>query len=689
MVLSQHGDLVGRVLAGRYRLLAPIGTGASGRVYVAEDVQLRRRVAVKVLHAALADDAGFLRRFRAEAQVAASLHHANIMAVYDWGEDGVPFMVLELLEGGSLRALLDQGSRLSVAQAALVGRDVARALDYAHRRGIVHRDIKPANLLFDEHGVVRIADFGLARALAEASWTEPMGAMFGTARYASPEQALGTPLDTRSDLYSLALVLVEATTGRIPFATDTTIGMLTARTRQPVVADPVLGPLRAVIERAGRVERDERYPDASTMAAALADAAEALPPPLPLPLAGAKDGSDIDPTRHAADDPSIEAIVVDGDGNGTGQPALAGSPSAVLHGGTDAGAGEATQALGAVGLADATGWGDAPPLFDQDAASGPAGDDSGLGARPPASRPRRHPDASPRRLVPVVVAVVLALALFASVFAFAGMGAATAHDVPLVEGMARADAQAALRRAGLPVVWRTVAADDPAGRVIGQSPAAGSVVEGNGPVTLTVSNGPAPVTVPNLVGKTESQARDLLAGAGLVAGSRRHGYSNDYPKLQIYQQSPARGASSQPDATVAYWVSDGRAPVAVPDVGGSTLAQAITKLRAAGFEPVRDSAKDVFSATVPKDRVVSTTPSIGSVQPYGSKVRVALSKGPDLRVVPNVLGQQSADACKAIRDRGLACKVRGGPVLVGIVIDQTPSAGSSIKAGATVTLTLF
>src|SRR5438067_9559002 len=126
---TNGNDLSGRVLAARYRLLAPIGTGAGGRVYAAEDVQLRRRVAVKVLHAARAEAAGCLRRFRAEAQVAASLHHPNIMAVYDWGEDGLPFMVLELLEGGSLRTMLDHGTRLSVAQAAHVGRDVARALD--------------------------------------------------------------------------------------------------------------------------------------------------------------------------------------------------------------------------------------------------------------------------------------------------------------------------------------------------------------------------------------------------------------------------------------------------------------------------------------------------------------------------------------------------------------------------------
>src|SRR6476646_5144015 len=247
MGTSTGNELAGRVLAGRYRLLVPIGTGASGRVYAAEDIRLRRRVAVKVLHSALADDAGFLRRFRAEAQVAASLHHPNIMAVYDWGEDEQPFMVVELLEGGSLRTMLDRGNLLSTSQAARIGRDVADALNYAHSRGIVHRDIKPANLLFDEHGRVRIADFGLARALAEASWTEPAGAVFGTARYASPEQARGIQLDGRSDLYSLALVLVESVTGTVPFAADTTLGTLSAHTHASLAAPSELGKLAPVV----------------------------------------------------------------------------------------------------------------------------------------------------------------------------------------------------------------------------------------------------------------------------------------------------------------------------------------------------------------------------------------------------------------------------------------------------------
>ena len=223
-------DQVGRVLGGRYRLIAPIGSGASALVFLADDTRLRRRVAVKVLHQGMADDEAFLRRFRAEAQSAAALNHPNVLAVYDWGEDDhEPYLVTEYLGGGSLRAMLDAGRRLSLSQALVVGLDAARALDYAHTRGFVHRDIKPANLLFGEEGRLRIGDFGLARALAEAAWTEPSGAMIGTARYACPEQARGQIVDGKGDVYSLGLVMIEAVTGRVPFTADTTIATLMGR----------------------------------------------------------------------------------------------------------------------------------------------------------------------------------------------------------------------------------------------------------------------------------------------------------------------------------------------------------------------------------------------------------------------------------------------------------------------------
>ena len=185
------------------------------------------RVAVKLLHPALAGDATFLRKFQAKARLAASLNHRNVLHVYDWGdEDGVPYLVLEYLGGGSLRSLLDTGRLLSPQQAASIGAEAAHGLAYAHRRGLVHRDIKPANLLFDDDGRLLVTDFGLARALAEAAITEPLGAVMGTARYASPEQVEGRPVDDRTDVYSLALTLYESVTGRVPFVGDTTVATL-------------------------------------------------------------------------------------------------------------------------------------------------------------------------------------------------------------------------------------------------------------------------------------------------------------------------------------------------------------------------------------------------------------------------------------------------------------------------------
>ena len=261
MATTPLTDQIGRVLGGRYRIVAPIGAGASARVYVADDITLRRRVAVKVLHAALADDDNFLRRFRAEAQAAASLNHPHVLGVYDWGHDEVPYLVTEFLSGGSLRAMFDAGHRLSASQALLVGLEAARGLEYAHGEGLVHRDIKPANLLFGEKDRLRIADFGLARALAEAGWTEQDGSMVGTARYAAPEQARGERVGPPADVYALALTINECVSGEVPFVRDTAVATLMARVDTPLDPHPDLGPLMAPVRRAGAVDqRRQRHP---------------------------------------------------------------------------------------------------------------------------------------------------------------------------------------------------------------------------------------------------------------------------------------------------------------------------------------------------------------------------------------------------------------------------------------------
>lgn len=275
-----------RVLGGRYALGRAIGTGASGTVYAAEDLDLGRHVAVKVLHEALAGDPVFVEKLAEEARIVAGLQHPNILTVYDWGVDGSAYLVTEYLAGGSLRSLLDTGRTLSHSQALVVGLDVCRALDHAHQMGVVHRDLKPANLLFSQDGHLKISDFGLASALAETSRTDIfVEGIVGTARFASPEQAKGQPLDGRSDVYALALVLVESVTGHLPFVEDTLLGTLRARRRRDVPVPASMGPLGPAVVQAGVVDPNLR-PGAGEFGRLLLDASAGLLRPEPLPLVG-------------------------------------------------------------------------------------------------------------------------------------------------------------------------------------------------------------------------------------------------------------------------------------------------------------------------------------------------------------------------------------------------------------------
>jgi serine/threonine-protein kinase len=586
-------------------------------------------VAVKVLHAALAEDAAFLRRFRAEAQLAASLHHPHIVTVHDWGDDDVPFMVLELLEGGSLRSMLDQGTYLTVPQAARVGRDVASALEYAHTRGVLHRDIKPANLLFDEHGIVRVADFGLARALAEASWTEPAGAVFGTARYASPEQARGAQLDARSDMYSLALVLVESVTGRLPFAGDTTIGMLTARTLQPIVATEALGPLEPVIDRVGAIDPNDRYPDAGTMRQAIADAADALPPPGPLLLAGMIDRADPHPTRAVPD-------------------------------------------RGA-------------PLFDQDAIEIVRPPDATTEARPV----RRHATGE-RRMVPWIVSIVLIVTVGLAAAGLAQVGSAKAISVPGLRGLNVAQATAAAKAAGLDIsVGATRPAPDPKGTVIAQSPA-GGVFSGSRRVTLVVSGGPPNVAVPNIRNAPWADAKRALDSAGLIySNTPATEPSETIAAGNVLRVTPNVGAGVAPDATVTVVLSSGHAPVPVPDVSKTSFAAASKVLEAAHFK-VKRADTDEFSPTVKSGDVIGTDPAAASNAPYGSTVVVHVSKGPDLVVVPDVtietIEQATSDLANAGLQVGTVTNYRPG----GVVQSQSPvgGTGATVLRGSQIDLVL-
>ena len=624
--MAAGSDLAGRVLQGRYRLLSTIGVGAGGRVYAADDTHLSRRVAVKVLHDALATDNGFLRRFRAEAQVAASLNHPNIVTLHDWGEDGLPFMVLELLSGGSLRSLLDSGVRLTPSQAAKVGNEAAAALAYAHARGLIHRDIKPANLLFDEHGTVRIADFGLARAMAEASWTEPSGAMLGTARYASPEQASGAPLDGRADLYALGLVLYEAVTGVVPGVADTTIGTLAARTQFSIPASDALGPLSAVVERAGSAFPEDRYQDAMEMAEACAAVGKEVDAPEALALTGIK-----------APKPDIDLTM------------MAPPPS--------------------------------PRVFDQDELSD-------IGTRTPPRPPavKTRPAVSSGWAVPVLVMLLIIGALSGSAFALA-QHTDTSVVAPRIAGLTSEQASAVAKKAGFKlVIGAHRPTDDPTSVVVAQSPEPGAWAEAR-TIRVDVSNGPTAIGVPKVVDSSVATATALLQQNNFVIDTSQHENSETVPKDSVIRQDPAGGTRVAPESKVTLVVSDGPPVRIMPAVVNKTREEALAALTAAKL--LGDASASEYSETVPKGAVIRADHNEGDQLPPGSSVVIVISKGSAFVVVPDVRGMSANAAKSAIEGAELTATITftsGNIDPNASVISQSPAPGSKLTRGSKVSI---
>jgi beta-lactam-binding protein with PASTA domain/tRNA A-37 threonylcarbamoyl transferase component Bud32 len=698
MPVLRSSELVGRVVGGRYRLLRPVGSGASAHVYVAEDVRLKRRVALKLLHPALAADAAFLRRFQAEAQTVAALRHQGIVRVYDWGEDaGNAYLTMELLEGGSLRSLLDTGHRLSVSQVAALGLDVAAALAYAHSRGLVHRDVKPANLLFDEEGHVSVADFGIARALAEASWTEPLGAMVGTARYAAPEQLKGVPLDGRADVYALALVVVEAVTGDVPFARDTSLGALMARADQSLSVPSALGPLAPVIEQAGTRAPEERL-SAEAFAQAIATVAVQLRAPAPLPLQGLAripgsdlglEVTDVGEGRRPPPGPGVSILVDD--------LAIV-EPGAWADAGTDAEAGADAEAV--VGSAAGAGTG-ARAGADAAVDAGPGRDVPVRAATPtprPAEAVRAGEDGAPRPSVPVlkperrrhrlrraltVVLVVAVLGAGGAAAVVLGRPAPT-YAVPRVDGDILAHARAALAADHLQLSvaatqWSAAATES----VISQFPVPGTRLHAKSTVEVTVSLGPEPVVVPDLSTLDVAQATSELRSARLRLGKVGRRPSTTVPGGIIISWMP-RGHSVLPGTAINLVVSKGKPMSVVPPVGPSTSYVALaTALKALHFKVVEVTT---YSNDVPTGDVVSVSPPSGDREVVGSTVTVTVSVGPHLVTVPTgIVGLSVDGASKLLLGLGLyVWEVRGNPLSP--VTGSQPAVGARVLYGKSVAL---
>jgi len=632
--MAVSDTLIGTVFDGRYRIVRKLGAGGMADVYLAEDQELGRQVAIKILNDRHAADDSFIERFRREAKNAAGLSHPNIVSIYDRGEaEGTYYIAMEFLDGRSLKELIVGRGPAPIKVAIEYARNILAALAAAHRQGIVHRDIKPHNVLIGAEGRVKVTDFGIAR--SGASQMTEVGSIIGTAQYLSPEQARGAPVDQTSDLYSAGVVLYEMLTGQVPFTGDTPLEIamkhLSEVPKPPSEHRPEIPhDLDSIVLRALAKDPSERYQSAEEMDADLARVAEGLP---------------VDPeTEEAA------TAVLSGSG------LMAAAPTSVI----------------------------ARPPAEPSLPAPP-------GRAPPAGYygyegpPRRRRPVWPWILSVLLLAAAAGAAWFAYTKIQDQLAANKPVPVPLVEGLREPLAKNKIRDAQLvPHVSREFSNTIETGVVIRQDPAAGEKLQKNGRVDITVSKGKETVSVPSVIGKSQADAVSTLTNAGLVA--RVFSVPSNKPVDTVTGQDPLPGKTVDKGSKVRINVSSGPADVTVPSVIGLPFDQASAALQQAGFTVSR---KDVESDQ-PADTVVNQSPS-GSATP-GSAITLEVSKGPKTSAVPDVTSQDEQSARDTLTSAGFKVKVRNqnvtDPGLYGIVLNQSPTGGSQAKQGTTVTMTV-
>jgi serine/threonine-protein kinase len=653
-----------RRLGGRYELGSVLGRGGMAEVYLGHDTRLGRTVAVKTLRVDLARDPSFQARFRREAQSAASLNHPSIVAVYDTGEDyvdgvSIPYIVMEYVDGSTLRELLHSGRKLLPERAMEMTVGILQALEYSHRAGIVHRDIKPANVMLTRTGQVKVMDFGIARAMGESGMTMTQtAAVIGTAQYLSPEQAKGEQVDARSDLYSTGCLLYELLTVRPPFVGDSPVAVAYQHVREepqpPSVFDPEVTPaMDAIVLKALTKDPDYRYQTADEMRA---------------DIEAALDGQPVAATA------AMGAV-------GYGYPHQYDSAAA-------------TTALPQQPDAQRTSM--LPPMRE---------DDSGYGYEERPDRRRQKKGGSTSTVLLVVAGIlVLVGAIFLGKALFTGKSPSDSATVPAFVNSTLADARTKAANVDLKLVQGPAAycADVDKDLVCRQSPAAGQPVPDNKTVTVVLSKGQAPVAIPDVTTEKVQDAEQALQAKNFQYKLKYKTSTTQDPGI-VVSQDPPGGTLKPSGTTVTLTVTQAPEKVEVPNVKGLTEQQARDQLQAKGFSNVTSTQQP--SGDVPQGTVISQTPDPFSEQTKDTQIALVVSSGPEQTTTPpppqqqtmpgDLPGKTVGEAKQELQALNLNLQISavgpgGNPVGDDAkVITTNPAAGQQLQEGEPIQLTAW
>jgi len=639
-------DLTGELIDDRYQLTALLATGGMATIYSAIDTRLDRKVAVKIMHPHLAQDEDFVGRFIREAKAAASLSHPNIVAVQDqgWNQSGVPavFIVMELVEGHTLRDYIHERGKLTIDDALSFIDPVLSALSAAHAIGIIHRDIKPENILISKEGRVKIADFGLARGnMLGTTMTAESSVILGSVSYLSPEQVQRGVADSRSDVYATAIVLFEMITGEKPFAGDTPIQIAYMHVNEkiPLLSSKVKGvpaALDELVAKATSTDPDERPRDAGAFLAELNRVRTEIDPKrkqmsleLDLPVAPirdeVRDKSRVAKRAEAAKSPQATEIVT--------------------------------------------------PMTESTANTKK---DRAEERRRVSKRVRRN------RIIALALAISVGVGGWWIV-----LGPGAKVSVPSVIGASVDKANSLFSPLGLKseVAERVYSEEDAEGLILAQDPAGGDKTEPNGTVKLTISKGPERYVVPQLIGLTPEAAVNAIAKFPIKTGTITEVFNTDIPKGFVISADPVPGTKVRRDASINLVVSKGIETFTVASYLEKNGEEALTELTDAGFDVTVTYAYD--ERVIPGG-VISQTPGSGDV-PKGAKIALVVSKGSAFTTIPTmgIIGQTQLKATQILKDLGLEVKVKTlGATKKKKVINVSPKAGTKVKRGSTVTITV-